>query len=91
MVPLVFRIAYIKVVNGRNRIPRQGRIYEPPKTTLNKAGRAIHAKMRKNREKPATNPVKQPELFLLISLFPFLYENPAVFLIYTEGQRTVEI
>ena len=61
--PLVTRITYINVVNGRIMIPRQGRSHDPLKTTLKATGRANHAKMRNIREKPARNPAKQPELF----------------------------
>jgi hypothetical protein len=37
-----------------------------PKTGVKFAGRAIHTKTRKILDKPATNPVKQPELLNFI-------------------------
>jgi hypothetical protein len=49
---VVTRITYIKVVNGRNRIPRQGMIHEPLKTRSKAIGRAIHAKNRRSVRKP---------------------------------------
>jgi hypothetical protein len=67
---------YIRVVNGRKRNPKQGTIHDP-KTASKVPGRAIQAITRKILDKPATKPVKQPELFSFIS-FSFLdFELPA--------------
>jgi hypothetical protein len=63
---LLIRSTYISVVNGTIMIPRQGRNHDPPNARSNAIGRAIQAKSRKNREKAANMPVKQPELLGLV-------------------------
>jgi hypothetical protein len=72
--PLVTRITYINVVNGRIMIPRHGRIHNPPKTTLKATGRANYAKMRNIWEKLARNPAKQSELFCCLIFNRLLVE-----------------
>jgi hypothetical protein len=60
--------AYIIVVIGKNKKPKQGRM-NPPKVASHATGREIQNISNMRREKNATIPVKQPALFCcLISI-----------------------
>jgi hypothetical protein len=64
--------AYIIVVTGKNKKPRQGRM-NPPKVASHATGLEIQNISNMRREKNATIPVKQPALVCcLISILLFI-------------------